>query len=104
MFLTQFLVGRVRRKLAGSLMCLHQGPDESLKDYFRRFNQEKLGTESATEDFIYGALYQGIRKDGALMTNLARKPPKDLHGFMDKAEEFINQEETLRAFLGPEQS
>ncbi len=75
-------------------MSLHQGLDELLKDYFRRFNIEKLGTESATDDFIYGALYQGIRKDGPLMVDLARKPPQDLHGFVDKAEEFINQEET----------
>ncbi len=47
-------------------MSLHQGPDESLKDYFKRFNQEKLGTKGATNDFIYGALFQGIKKDGPI--------------------------------------
>jgi hypothetical protein len=41
-------------------------------------------------------------KEGPLMTDLARKPLQNLHLFMDKAEEFINQEETLRALLGPE--
>jgi hypothetical protein len=94
----------VRRKPARSLMSLHQGLDELLKDYFRRFNIEKLGTESATDDFIYGALYQGIRKDGPLMVDLAQKSPQYLHRFMDKAEEFINQGETLRAHLGLDQS
>jgi hypothetical protein len=64
----------------------------------------KLGTKSATDDFIYGALYEGIKKDGLFMADLARKPPQDLHEFMDKVEEFINQEETPRAFLGPDQS
>lgn len=55
-------------------MSLHQGPEESLKDFFMRFNQERLGVESATDNFIYSALFQGIRKDRALMAELARKP------------------------------
>jgi hypothetical protein len=38
MLLTQFLPRRVRRKPSGSLMSLYQDPDESLKDYFMRFN------------------------------------------------------------------
>jgi hypothetical protein len=63
-FLTQFMAGRVRRKPSGSLMSLHQGPEESLKNFFMRFNQERLGVESTTNDFIYGALFQGIKKDG----------------------------------------
>lgn len=57
MFLTQFMAGRVRRKPSRSLMSLHQGP---LKDFFIRFNQAWLKAEAATDDFIYGALFQGI--------------------------------------------
>jgi hypothetical protein len=38
MFLMQFMAVRVRRKPSGSLMSLHQGPEESLKDFFMRFN------------------------------------------------------------------
>jgi len=77
MFLTQFMAGRVRRKPSGSLMSLHQGPEESLRDFFMRFNQARLEAEAATDDFIYGALFQGIRKDGALMADIARKPPSE---------------------------
>jgi hypothetical protein len=80
MFLTQFMAGRVRRKPSGSLMSLHQGPEESLRDFFMRFNQARLEAEAATDDFIYGALFQGIRKDGALMADIARKPPQNLGG------------------------
>ncbi|XP_062165055.1 uncharacterized protein LOC133871643 [Alnus glutinosa] len=98
------MTGRVRRKPSGSLMSLHQGPEKSLKDFFIRFNQARLDAESATDDFIYGALFQGIRKDGALMANIARKPPRNLDGFMSKAKKYINQEETLRALLGPNPS
>jgi hypothetical protein len=85
-------------------MSLHQGPEDSLKDFFMRFNQARLEVEAATDDFINGALFQGIRKDGALMADIARKPPQNLDGFMSKAEKYINQEETLRALLGSEQT
>jgi hypothetical protein len=104
MFLMQFMAGRVRRKPSGSLMSLHQGPEESLRNFFLRFNQARLEAETATDDFIYGALFQGIRKDGAVMADIARKPPQNLDGFMNKAEKYINQEETLRALLGSERN
>jgi hypothetical protein len=95
MFLTQFMAGRVRRKPSGSLMSLHQGPEESLRNFFLRFNQARLEAETATDDFIYGALFQGIRKYGALMADIARKPPQNLDGFMNKAEKYINQDKYL---------
>jgi hypothetical protein len=100
MFLTQFMAGIVRRKLAGTLMSVQQGRDESLKKFLQRFNQARLTTESPTEEFVHSALYQGIRKDGPLMADLARKPTRYLHEFMERADEFINQEETLQALLG----
>lgn len=81
-------------------MSIRQVPNESLKDYLMRFNQEKLATESRTDEFVYCALFQGIRKDGPLMADLARKPSQNLQEFMDRAKEFINHEETLRALLG----
>jgi hypothetical protein len=90
MFLTQLMAGIVKKKHVGSLMSLHQGPDESLKDFLMRFNQEKIATKNLTEEFVYCALFQGIKKDGPLMANSARKPPHNLHGFMERAEEFIN--------------
>jgi hypothetical protein len=99
-FLAQFVSGRTIRKPRGYLLSVQQGPNESLKDYLWRFNQEKLETESAPDDFIYGAIFQGLKKDGPLMADLALKPPKDLHTFMVKMDRYINQEETLRALLG----
>jgi hypothetical protein len=60
-----------------------------------------LETESAPDDFIYSAIFQGLKKDGPLMAELAFKPPKDLHAIMIKVDRYINQKETPRAFLGP---
>jgi len=94
--------GIVRKKPVGSLMPLRQCPEESLKSFLIRFNQERLATEDAIEEFVYCALFLGIKRDGPLMADLARKLPRGLYEFMERAEEFINQEETLRAFLGSE--
>jgi hypothetical protein len=38
------------------------------------------------------------------MVEVAQRLPQSLQEFMDKAEEFINQKETLRAILGPDPS
>ncbi|XP_062170604.1 uncharacterized protein LOC133876353 [Alnus glutinosa] len=102
-FLTQFVSGRIRRKPRGYLLSVRQGPNKYLKDYLWRFNQKKLETESAPDDFIYGAIFQGLKKDGPLMADLVLKPPKDLYTFMVKMDRYINQEETLQALLDDSQ-
>jgi len=49
-----------------------------------------LDTESAPDDFIDNAIFQGLKKDGPLMVELALKSPKDLHAFMIKVDRYIN--------------
>jgi hypothetical protein len=95
-FLIQFFAGRKRKKSSGHLLTLVQGKDESLKSYIMRFNQEKLSLDNVTDEMAFAALFQGIHPGGALMMELAKKQPDNLQEFMDKAEEFINQEENLR--------
>lgn len=56
-------------------------------------------------DFVkQNAANKTNRKYGPLMAELARKPPQNLQEFIDKADEFINQEERLRALLGADSS
>jgi ubiquinone/menaquinone biosynthesis C-methylase UbiE len=62
-----------------------------------QFNREKMEVEDPTKDMVFAALYQGISPNEPLMKKLARKQPSTLQGLMDKVEEFINQEETLKA-------
>jgi len=98
------MVRIVRKKLVGSLMSLRQGPEESLKSFLIRLNLKRLTTEDAIEKFVNCALFLGIKRDGPLIPDLARKPPRSLYELMERAEEFINQEEMLREFLGFEQT
>jgi hypothetical protein len=97
-FLNQFLAVRRRKKNPTYLLSLVQGKAESLKDYLQRFNQEKLIVENPDEQTILSALMNGIKVEGLLMAELARRPTLGtLQQFMRKAEEFINQEETISA-------
>jgi len=98
MFLSQFMARIVQKKPTESLMTIKHGPQESLQSFLKWFNLERLAAESQTEEFIHCAMYQGIRKDGTLMANLARKPSRGLQELLDWAEEFLNQEERLQAF------
>jgi hypothetical protein len=74
------------------LLSLRQHDDESLKDFIMRFNQAKLSVESPTDEMVYASLYRVIQADGPLMAELARCQPETMLEFMNKVEEFINQD------------
>ncbi|XP_059436624.1 uncharacterized protein LOC132169640 [Corylus avellana] len=99
-FLGQFLATRRRKKKPAYLLSLMQGKDESLKEYLSRFNREKLTVESTDKQTILSALMHGIQTVGPLMAELSKRPKTGtLRQFNSKAEEFINQEETISALL-----
>jgi hypothetical protein len=56
------------------------------------------------DEMVYTSLYQGLRPEGALMADLARWELKNLLEFVDKVEEYINQEETLWAMMGSQKA
>jgi hypothetical protein len=55
-----------------------------------------VAVEDPTKEMVHAALYQGISLEEHLMKKLARKQPSTLQGLMDKVEEHIHQEETLK--------
>jgi hypothetical protein len=61
------------------------------------FNREKMAVEEPTEDMVYATLYEGISSEEPLTKKLARKQLSTLQGLIDKVEEYISQEETLKA-------
>jgi hypothetical protein len=96
-FLTEFLAFQTKKKPSGYLLSLHQQSNESLKEFMAWFNREKVTVEDPTEDMIFATIYQGISPEEPLMKKLVRKQPSTLQGLMDRVEEFINQEETLKS-------
>ncbi|XP_059446517.1 uncharacterized protein LOC132178073 [Corylus avellana] len=73
LFLSQFLATQKRKKNPTYLLSLIQGKDESLKDFIVKFNKEKLTVESPSEQTILDALMHGVRAEGPLMAELAKK-------------------------------
>jgi hypothetical protein len=89
-FITQFLVGCKRKKPSGKLMAMRQKGDESLKDYVIRFNQANLMVDNLTEELVYAALYQGLRVEGPLMSEIVLNHPENLADLTDVIEKYVN--------------
>jgi hypothetical protein len=102
-FLTEFLAFRKRKKPLGYLLLLHEQSNESLTEFMTQFNRGKVTVKDSTEDMVFAAIYQGISPEEPLMKKLTRKQPSTLQGLMDQVEEFINQEETLKAMASSRQ-
>ncbi|XP_059431559.1 uncharacterized protein LOC132165071 [Corylus avellana] len=98
LFLSQFLATR-KGKNPTYLLSLKQGKSESLKDYMLRFNWEKLTVESPNEQTVLLVLMNGVKAEGPLMAEIAKKPTIALRQFLSKTEEDINQEETVEALM-----
>ncbi|XP_059441976.1 uncharacterized protein LOC132174319 [Corylus avellana] len=100
LFLSQFLATQKRKKNPAYLLSLVQGKEESLKEYMLRFNQEKLMIENPPEQTVLDALMHGVRAEGPLMANLSKNTKLVTLGqFIKKADEYINQEETVKALM-----
>jgi len=95
-FLTEFLAFQTRKKPSRYLLTLHQHNNETLKEFMARFNWGKITVKDPTEDMVFAAIYQGISPEEPLMKKLSQKQPSTLQSLMDKVEELINQEETLK--------
>jgi hypothetical protein len=89
----------MRKKPLGYLLTPQQGSSETLQYFMARFNSERMTVEDLTDDMVFSALYQGLSSEELLMKKLARKQPSTLQGLVDRVEEFINQEETLKAMI-----
>ncbi|XP_059451082.1 uncharacterized protein LOC132181868 [Corylus avellana] len=98
LFLSQFLATRKRKKHSACLLSLRQGNEESLKDFMLRFNKEKLLVENPGDQMVLSALWHGVRPNGPLMTEVSKRSTKiTLREFIKKTEEYINQEEMIKA-------
>ncbi|XP_059461825.1 uncharacterized protein LOC132190804 [Corylus avellana] len=98
LFLSQFLATKKRRKHSACLLSLRQGKEESLKDFMHRFNKEKLLVDNPGDQTVLSALWHGVRPNGPLMAEVSKNSTEiTLPEFIAKTEEYINQEEMIKA-------
>jgi hypothetical protein len=103
-FLANFMSTHRRKMPISYLMTVQQKDSESLKDYVDRFQKERLTVVATPGNIVLMALMNGIHPQNPLALEVARKPPADLQEFMERAVEFINGEESIRALTATRQA
>nr|ABB47110.1 retrotransposon protein, putative, Ty3-gypsy subclass [Oryza sativa Japonica Group] len=73
-----------------------QKSGESLRDYIRRFSEQRNKISDITDDVIIAAFTKGIR-DEDLVGKFGRKPPKMVKQIFEKANEYANSEDAITA-------
>ena len=96
----QFLAIHKRKKNPTCLLTMRPRKEKILKDFMLRFNKEKLEVDSLYEKTMLNALMRGAKVDGPLMVEIAKSSQSiTLTQFMNKTEEYINQEELVGMLL-----
>ncbi|XP_042951892.1 uncharacterized protein LOC122289031 [Carya illinoinensis] len=89
------------RRPTAYMLTVKQREDENLKAYLARFNKERLTTDDQDEKITLATLLGGLWPHSPFMAELARRTPSTLREFMDKADDFVNTDDTLQALVDP---
>ena len=100
LFSTQFISSRVFSKSTAHLMTIHQKPEESLRGYMVRFNNESLQVRDRDDKVVMAAFINGLRKQ-KLYNEFVERPPKSVREMLNRAHEKANAEEANRLKSSP---
>ncbi|XP_074573492.1 uncharacterized protein LOC141829918 [Curcuma longa] len=92
MFVRHFSTSRTYCKTTMDLFTTKQRPQESLKDFVRRFNRVAQDVPDATSEVLVGAFSQGLR-EGDFFRSLIKKPPTNYDALQSRAVKYIHVEE-----------
>ncbi|KAK3003569.1 hypothetical protein RJ639_018904 [Escallonia herrerae] len=92
-FRSNFLTSRVQRKNSSALFRIVQGPKESLKSYYARFNSEKLLIDHLDPGVTFAAMARGVRPSTPLRFSLNKRPPENMLDLLDRVEKYLRAEE-----------
>src|SRR5262249_30021317 len=94
-FTTHFANSRKPRKTAINLMYLTQQQDESLRSFIGRFHEELLDIPDLPTSSAVVSLIQNTRNHH-FKISLSKKPPASMTELLERAEKYINAEETMK--------
>ncbi|KAK3025696.1 hypothetical protein RJ639_041701 [Escallonia herrerae] len=92
-FRSNFLTSRVQRKNSSALFRIVQGPKESLKSYYARFNSEKLFIDHLDPGVTFAAMARGVRPSTPLRFSLNKRPPENMSDLLDRVEKYLRAED-----------
>ncbi|XP_063942645.1 uncharacterized protein LOC135150313 [Daucus carota subsp. sativus] len=93
-FIGQFVGSKTHAKSSASLMNLHQGKNESLREYMNRFTKEALKVPDLDQKVAMIALQQGTTDDN-FRRSLAKRSPDNMNDLQERAGKYIKAEESL---------
>ncbi|XP_017227520.1 uncharacterized protein LOC108203258 [Daucus carota subsp. sativus] len=94
-FIGQFVGSKTNAKSSASLMNLHQGNNESLREYMNRFTKEALKVSDLDQKVAMIALQQGITDDN-FRRSLAKRALDNMNDLQERAGKYIKAEEILK--------
>ncbi|XP_010677764.1 uncharacterized protein LOC104893366 [Beta vulgaris subsp. vulgaris] len=97
MFSTHFVSNRRRERTTGELLSIKQGANESLRDYFGRFNVEAVSIPRLQQDVAILPLMTGVKEGSPFRNYLCRKSYTSLGPVLGKANDYIRGEEFDKA-------
>ncbi|KAK3002009.1 hypothetical protein RJ639_022183 [Escallonia herrerae] len=92
-FHNNFLTSRIQRKNSSALFRIVQGPKESLKSYYARFNTEKLLIDNLDSGVTFATMARGVRPGTPLCFSLNKRPPEHMADLLDRVEKYLRAEE-----------
>ncbi|KAK3005311.1 hypothetical protein RJ639_016220 [Escallonia herrerae] len=92
-FRSNFLTSQVQRKNSSALFRIVQGPKESLKSYYARFNSEKLLIDHLDPGVTFAAMARGVQSGTPLRFSLNKRPPENMSVLLDRVEKYLWAEE-----------
>ncbi|XLU64933.1 hypothetical protein S245_024142, partial [Arachis hypogaea] len=92
-FLTRFSIQKDKAKHAPSLLGIKQGNQETLREYMERFNKACLDIQHLPTEAAIMGLANGL-KEGPFSQSLSKRYPTSLYEVQERAEKYINMEET----------
>ncbi|KAK3015577.1 hypothetical protein RJ639_007750 [Escallonia herrerae] len=92
-FRSNFLTSRVQRKNSSALFRIIQGPKESLKSYYARFNSEKLLIDHLDPGVTFVTMARGVRPGTPLRFSLNKRPSENMSDLLDRVEKYLRAEE-----------
>ncbi|XP_043710610.1 uncharacterized protein LOC122659575 [Telopea speciosissima] len=93
---TTFIGSRTHKRTSASLTSLAQRPNETLRDFFSRFNSMKLEIDDLDPAMAKVALIASIA-DVNLSFSLCKKEPEDLNELLARCKKFMNATEIMHA-------
>nr|AAL58168.1 putative gag-pol protein [Oryza sativa Japonica Group] len=94
-FITNFQ-GTFERPGTHELYNVIKKPGESLRDYIRRFSEQRNKISDITDDVIIATFTKGVRHE-LLVGKFGRKPPRTIKKMFEKANEYAKADDAVTA-------